>query len=367
MNPAKAAAAALLQVAGGEPLLRAMGNRWMLASGPAGGGWKRRSSPPFLILVYHRVHPAPGPFMIDPVPPDRFDAQMRHLARAYRPLPLAELLQRSREGTVPAGAVAVTFDDGYADNAAHAFPILKRHGIPATIFLVTGCIGTGRIPWHDEVLLAFAAARGGTIRIPGLPAEAPPLPLTTEAERHHAAFTVLAALKPLPEAERLAGVRAIQEALGAGDAAEAASLMLDWDRVRALRDEGISFGAHTVTHPILSRVTPERALEEIGRSKETVERELGVEAPFFAYPNGRPEDYDAASVEALRAAGVRVALTTTFGANEAGDDPLRWRRATAWTADPRRFALQLAWYRLRGPEPMPAPGIPAMAGNGGGR
>jgi peptidoglycan/xylan/chitin deacetylase (PgdA/CDA1 family) len=361
MNAATAAAAAIFQVAGGEPLLRAAGNRWMLAAGPDGTRLRRRAVPPFLILIYHRVHPQPGPFMIDPVPPDRFDRQMRHLARAYRPLPLAELLERSREGTVPAGAVAVTFDDGYADNAEHALPILARHRIPATVFLVTGCIGTGRIPWHDEVLLAFASARAGAIRVPGQGPETPPMPLGTEEERRRAAFTSLAALKLMPEAARLAGVRAIQEALGSGDPAAAASLMLDWDRIRAMRGDGVTFGSHTETHPILSRVAPGRAREEITDSKRTIERELGEEAPFFAYPNGRPEDFDETAVEALRAAGYRAALTTTFGANEAGEDPLRWRRAAAWTSDPRRFALQLAWYRLRGPE-TPVAAAPSAVG-----
>jgi len=370
MSAAKAAAAALFQAAGGEPLLRAAGNRWMLASGEGGARLRRRASPPFLILIYHRVHPHPGPFMIDPVPPERFEHQMHHLARAYRPLPLAELLERSRAGTVPDGAVAVTFDDGYADNAEYAAPILARHGIPATVFLVTGCIGTGRVPWHDEVLLAFAAARGGAIRIPGQPTAAPPLPLGTEAERHRAAFLALGALKPMPEPERLAGVRAIREALGPGDAGAAASLMLDWDRVRAMRGSGIAFGSHTETHPILSRVAPERVRDEVVRSKRTIEKELGEEAAFFAYPNGRVEDYDEGAVEALREAGYRGALTTTFGPNEAGEDPFRWRRAAAWSDDPRRFALQMAWYRFRGPEP-PAAGVPtagrALAGAGGER
>jgi hypothetical protein len=166
----------------------------------------------------------------------------------------------------------------------------------------------------------------------------------------------LAALKPLPEAERLAAVAALQEELGRGDPATAAALMLDWDRVRAMRDAGVRFGAHTVTHPILSRVAPERARDEVVRSKRTIEAELGEEVRFFAYPNGRPGDYDETTVQALRAAGYRAALTTSFGANEAGDDPLRWRRAAAWSDDPRRFALQIAWYRLRGPEAEAAPG-----------
>lgn len=360
MNAATAAAAAVFQAVGGEPILRAAGNRWMLAAAPGGTRLRRRAVPPFLILIYHRVHPRPGPFMIDPVPPDRFEAQMRHLARAYRPLPLAELLERSRAGTVPPGAVAVTFDDGYADNAEYALPILARHGIPATVFLVTGCIGTGRIPWHDEVLLAFASTRQSAIRIPGGAADAPSLPLAGEAERHRAAFAALAALKPMPEGERLAGIRAIRDELGPGDPAAAASLMLDWERVRSMRGSGIAFGSHTETHPILSRVAPDRAREEVVRSKQTIEKELGEEAAFFAYPNGRPEDFDEGTVRALRDAGYRGALTTTFGANEAGEDPLRWRRAAAWSADPRRFALQLAWYRLRGPEPA----VPVAAGPG---
>lgn len=367
MKPVVRAAASVFQSLGGERALRAVGNRWMLVDGREGSRLRRRHAPPFLILIYHRVHPKPDPFMIDPVPPALFEGQMRHLARAYRPLPLDELLDRSREGTVPPGAVAVTFDDGYADNAEHALPILRRHGIPATVFLVTGCVGTGRIPWHDEVLLAFAGTRRSAVRVPGSPEGAPPAPIEREEDRRSAAFATLAALKPLPEAGRLAAVAALQEELGRGDPATAAALMLDWDRVRAMRDAGVRFGAHTVTHPILSRVAPERARDEVVRSKQAIEAELGEEVPFFAYPNGRPEDYDETTVQALRAAGFRAALTTTFGANEAGDDPLHWRRTAAWSADPRRFALQIAWYRFRGPEaaappPRVAPAARAHAG-----
>jgi len=361
VNAAAVAAARLLGMAGGEPLLRAAGNRWRLASG-RGFSLERRSSPPFLILIYHRVHPRPNPFMIDAVTPERFELQMRHLARAYRPLPLAELLERSRSGSVPGGAVAVTFDDGYADNAEHALPILERHRIPATVFLVTGCIGTGRIPWHDEVLLSFQGSGVPAIRIPGRGPDSAPLPLRSEDERCRAAYAALAALKPMPEADRLEGVRALRAALGEGDPAVARSLMLDWDAVRAMRERGVRFGSHTETHPILSRVTPERAREEVGGSKRTIESELGEEAAFFAYPNGRPEDYDEGTVAALKEAGYRGALTTTFGANEAGEDPLRWRRASAWSNDPSRFALQLAWYRFRGPESAaPEGGAPAAA------
>jgi peptidoglycan/xylan/chitin deacetylase (PgdA/CDA1 family) len=368
-----AAAAAAFQGVGGGRLLRAAADAWALEDGPRGRRIRRRKSPPFLVLIYHRVHPRPSPFMIDAVPPARFERQMRHLARAYRPLPLEELAARSRDGTVPRGAVAVTFDDGYADVEAHALPILERYGIPSTVFLVTGCVGTGRIPWHDEVLLAFQGTHRKEIRLPvasGAPGTAPetkpergprperdpkrvyggpspPLPLSTEAERSRAAFLALALLKPLPEAERLAAVDALREELGGVDPAAAAGLMLDWDRVRAMRRAGVRFGAHTVTHPILSRTTPERARDEVMQSKRAIEEALGEEVSLFAYPNGRPGDFTEETVSLLRAGGFRAAVTTSFGANESGGDPFRFRRGTPWETDANRFALKLAYYRLR--------------------
>lgn len=346
MTGPRAAAAAIFQAAGGAGILRAAGDRWTLERGPTGSRLRRRKAPPFLILIYHRVHPEPTPFMIDAIPPERFDRQMRHLAEAYHPLALDELIERSRTGTVPKGAVAVTFDDGYADNESHALPILRKHGVPATVFLVTGCIETGRVPWHDEVLLAFAGARGGSIAAVGGP-EGTTLPLHTEAERHRAAFATLAALKPLPEMDRLAAVAKVRAALGAESGHADGALMLDWEGVRRMRSQGIQFGAHTVTHPILSRVTPDRAREEIAESKRAIEEKLGEAVTLFAYPNGRPEDFTDTNVSQVQTAGFRAALTTSFGANETGDDPFRWRRGTPWETDPARFALKVAYYRLQ--------------------
>jgi peptidoglycan/xylan/chitin deacetylase (PgdA/CDA1 family) len=351
VRAARAAAAAAFQAAGGARLFRAASNRWALESSRGVPRLKRRSAPPFLVLIYHRVHPEPGPFMIDAIRPERFGREMEHLAAAYRPLPLEELIERSRNGTVPKGAVAVTFDDGYADNFEHAFPILRRHGIPATIFLVTGCVGTGRVPWHDEVLLAFAATRRGEIRMPGVPAGTPPQPLGTVEERRGAAFRALAALKPLPEEERLSAIESLRAELGGGGAGEETRLMLDWDRVRVMRRAGVHFGSHTETHPILSRVAPDRAREEVTRSKREIERALGEEVTLFAYPNGKTQDYTDQTVGLLREAGYRAAVTTSFGVNEAGDDPFRWRRGTPWEGDPARFALKLAYYRLHAAPP----------------
>lgn len=346
MSPAWLKAVASL---GAGPLLRALGDRAEVRDGVP--RFSRGRDPVFWVLTYHRVVPEPGPFMIDAVSCASFESQMRHVARAYRPLSLRTLIEQSRGGELPSRAIAVTFDDGYADNFRYAAPILKRWGIPATVFLVTDCIGTAVVPWHDRVLRAFATATAVEAPLPG---SGERLPLGAEAERRASAFRALAALKRMEEAERLQAVETIRDALGAPASQPSEALMLDWDQVRAMRQQGIEFGSHTVTHPILSRVTPERAWDEVHDSKRAIEASLGEEAALFAYPNGRSEDFTAENVAQIEDAGYRGALTTLLGPNGSESDPYRLRRGTPWRHDPAGFELQLALYRLR-----PTPEAPA--------
>ncbi len=346
-------AAAGLRAARLDALLRAAADR-----GRAGGGagWAARRTPPSQILIYHRVLPGSAPFAIDAIPPERFRAQMEHLARSYRVLPLEEIRTRALDGSLPRRAIAVTFDDGYADNHDHALPILRALGLPATVFLATACIGTGAVPWHDRVLRAFETTTRREADLPGEPA---PTPLQDVAARRAAAFRLLPRLKPLEETERLAAVDRLVETLGtAASDAEPRRLMLSWEEVRAMRRGGFAVGSHTVTHPILSRQPSERAAWEIVESKRAIEEALGEPVTLFAYPNGRPEDYSPEIVAMVGRAGYRVAVTTSFGTNEAGDDPLRWRRGTPWEPDANRFALKLAYYRLAGPSGTPPDAAP---------
>jgi len=361
------AGAALLYRAGAARAMQAAGDRWKLVRNAGGRRWVRRTSPPFPILIYHRVNPWPSSFAIDVTPPDRFRRQMEHLARRYRVLPLEELWRRTQEGSLPARSVAVTFDDGYADNHEFALPILRDLGVPATVFVVTGCVGTGVIPWHDRVLAAFERTSRTEAALPGDPM---PATLVGVGARRSAAFRVLGALKPLEEPERLAGVARVEASLGAGaGAAEAGRpLMLDWDQVRAMRRGGFAIGSHTVSHPILSRQSPERVWAELTRSKMEIENAIGEPVTLFAYPNGRPEDYTPETVSLVRRAGYRVAVTTTFGVNDGGDDPLLWKRGTPWESDQPRYALKLAYYRLlAAPDLRPSPLAGASAGVASGR
>ena len=331
-----------LDACGGSYALRSLGDRCAIRRGGQWPPFRLRAGRPFQILIYHRVHQRVRPFMLDTVDTVRFEAQMRHLARHYRPVGLTDLLDHAERGTVPPRAVAVTFDDGYRDNHGCAFPILAKYRIPATVFLVTGCIGTGESLWHDRVLFAFEHTRKASLRVPG---RDDPVDLQSAAARETVALQTLERFKRMDETKRRSSVQALFVELDVDPASMPSDLMLDWDEARQMAGAGIEIGSHTVTHPILSRQTPEQVEWELSESKRTLEAELGRKAALFAYPNGTPDDYTPSVIEAVRRTGYRCALTTSFGPNEAGDDPFLWRRGTPWEHDPARFSLKLALYR----------------------
>jgi len=114
------------------------------------------------ILTYHRVVAEPDALVPDHVCAEEFDGQLAVLARWFRVLPLSEAVARLRAGTLPARAACVTFDDGYADNAHIALPLLLKRGLPATFFVAAGFLDGGRM-WNDSVIEAIRAAQGDTL------------------------------------------------------------------------------------------------------------------------------------------------------------------------------------------------------------
>ena len=184
---------------------------------------------------------------------------MAFVARAYVVLTVEELVERMRRRAVPRNALAITFDDGYRDNLTHAAPILARLGLPATVFLVTGAIASGEPLWFDRLAAAFKQAVTPAWRAPW----GESLPLETPAQRLAALGATLGRFKRLLNEERRRSVEQVLLTLGTGDERPLKSLMLTWDDVQALMGLGIAIGAHTVSHPILSQLTPEEARAEV--------------------------------------------------------------------------------------------------------
>jgi len=305
-------------------------------------GYARRA-PAFPILTFHRVNDDGDPFF-PAVPTAVFEDHVAHLARHYDVLTIEEAAERLQARRAPRNGLAITFDDGYRDNLTQAAPILARHGIPATIFLATGHIGTGIPMWFDQVAQALKTTEADAVVL----GAGRPLELSSRSSRLVALQAALAHLKSLPDLERRRALDRLVATLSPRPFPDAEPVMLDWPGVAEIRRLGFSVGAHTISHPILSRVTAEQAWTEISGSKSTIERMLGEPVRAFAYPNGGAEDYTPAVVAQVRDAGFLCALTTRHGVNTAATPRFELRRGSPGIGRGHvpTFAVKLAYYRL---------------------
>ncbi len=315
----------------------------------AGGAWprlRRKQAPCFIILAYHRVLPSVDPFGIDTVTSAVFRRQMRCLAERFTVLTVEEIAARISQGhPLPPNCAAVTFDDGYADNYHHAYPILKSVGIPATFYLATGCIGTGHVLWFDRVLRAFEQSPNATV---SLPYATHPVSLASREERSAAGFRALFWLRSLPTEQRESSMREVFGRLGVVPPAHDPALMMSWEQVRQMAQSGYRFGSHTVSHPILSRLSLAEVAREVSESKRCIEEATGRAVTTFAYPSGRAQDYSAEVVTVLKTAGFQAAVTNaTFSVNSTGEDLYRLNRLRPWEQDVASFFLKLCWYKFQ--------------------
>ncbi len=292
------------------------------------------------VLILHRVRPAIDPLFPNEVHADRFDRLCAWVSGWFNVLPLDQAVERLRGGTLPARALAITFDDGYADNHDTALPILQRHGLCATVFIATGFIGGGRM-WNDTVIESVRRSPLPVLDLQGtLAAALGCLALGSMAQRRTAIAQIIGDIKYLPAAERDAWVQAVAER---SSAALPDNLMMSATQIQALHRAGMQIGAHTVSHPILARLPRAAAEREIADSKQALEALLGEPVPLFAYPNGRPaDDYTDDSVDIVRRLGFRAAVTTARGAAHARTDLLQIPRFCPWDQRPLAFAARMA-------------------------
>jgi peptidoglycan/xylan/chitin deacetylase (PgdA/CDA1 family) len=295
---------------------------------PAGAGGR------LSVLIFHRVLAIRDPLF--PGEPDaaQFHELLAHITRRFRVVPLAAAVESLASGTLPARALAITFDDGYADNLSIAAPILERYGASATVFVATGYLDGGAM-WNDNVIEAFRKTRHERLDLSAVGfAE---LSLGSLAERRAAIDRTLASLKYLPVVERTERVRRLLKIAGVD---EPRNFMLTGDSLRALAARRIGVGAHTVTHPILARLGPIEANREIVDSKRDLETLLDKPISLFAYPNGKPgQDYAEEHVRMVAAAGFRAAFSTAPGAGRRDSDMHQLPRFTPWSRRPLRFDL----------------------------
>lgn len=288
------------------------------------------------ILMYHRIPPSPDPMLDGEIDAATFERHMALLADNFNVLPLREACARLARAALPARAVSITFDDGYADNERIALPILKRLRLPATFFVSTG-FSSGGVMFNDAIIEAVRQAPPGPHDLSQLGLGT--IELDGPLRRRAAIDRLISALKYRRPAERLTIADQLAQALRSSAPSGA---MMSPDQIARLHREGMEIGAHTVNHPILASVSDDEARSEILTSKRTLEEITGSPVVLFAYPNGKPNvDYGPQHVRLVRQAGFSAAVSTMPGVAYRGSDLFQLPRLSPWDKKPRRLGLRL--------------------------
>jgi peptidoglycan/xylan/chitin deacetylase (PgdA/CDA1 family) len=253
-----------------------------------------------VVFMLHRFR-GPG------FPPDGYDPgalrrALEYLRRKkYNVVSIDALLRYSRDGRpVPDRSVSFTIDDGYADHAAIAAPIFAEFDCPVTTFVTTGFLDEKLWFWWDQIEFVFANSKLPAVRT-NLGDASLEYSLRSAPERVAATLDFVGRCKVIPNDLKL---EAIERLAIAGEVtlpatAPARYAPMTWDQLRACEAHGMTFGPHTVTHPILSRVSDEQSRWELTESWRRLSEEARSPVPVFCYPNGGPTDYSDREIRTL--------------------------------------------------------------------
>ena len=278
------------------------------------------------ILLYHRVVSDRCPahlrgLLSGAITSSAFARQLDYLARHYRVVSLDQMIDATDD---LAGTVAITFDDGYADNYLNAWPLLKAREMPATLFMTTGLIGSDEGAWRDRLARKVAAAEGGPLLFPGGNS------LIKEGSVGERMRTAEGWMKRLSADQRAAEL--------VGQPAADEDRFLDQQALIELDRGGFSVESHSVTHPHLSTLDKPAAMAELSDSKAALESLLERPVSHFAYPYG---DFSAETRQLAEQAGYHTAFAARRGCYQTTSDRFAIPRlGTRQSID--RFALRLA-------------------------
>ncbi len=279
-------------------------------------------------LNYHRIGDLartaidPGVFSATA---EQFEEQLRYLKTDCDVISVADIAEVMRPGS-RRRCVLITFDDGYVDNYEVAYPILKQHGLPAVIFLTTDFLDKRVVSWWDEIAWIIKKSNRTELRLPdSWLTESLPL---TNGHTRAALSRLLRLAKQLPPESLQKLLDDVAEAAGSGRAPQNSETApwLTWDMVREMHGGGIDIGGHTVSHPVLSTCTSDQQRDEIVKSKQRIEQELGQSIQVFSYPIGQPWSFTAETKRLTREAGYQFAFSFYPGYSCSGSDVHDMRR-----------------------------------------
>jgi peptidoglycan/xylan/chitin deacetylase (PgdA/CDA1 family) len=275
--------------------------------------------------------------------PSDFAAQMDYVSQKYNVISGTELVAFIKgERQLPARAAIITFDDGYYDNYANAYPILKARNLRAIIFLATDFIGSRKPFFWDLIAYCFFHTKKEHAHLPHLG----PQSWVDASTRDIVMQQLIEALKRMPDTEKQKLIAQLPSILRVDLPDDAfKNLMMSWSDARELSENGIELGAHTASHPILTRISLDEASAELLQSKRHIEEQIGEPVLSFAYPNGQAADFNAELMNRVHRAGFEIAFTLLPGPTQRATvikNPLTIRRIfLRYTDSFPRFAAKL--------------------------
>lgn len=287
-----------------------------------------------LILMYHRFSNKEEPFKI---PQKVFENQILFLKKKYNFISLkyySEVLNE-KKADLPINPIILTIDDGYEDNYRFAYPILKKYSIPATIFITTDFINDRSWLWFDKLKYILKKTVHTEFEF-SLGPETKKFFLNPSDSRRNTQLELFNYCKKISHSETDILLNQLAKKIDVNIPEKSVSdfYPLTWDQIKKMRQNGIEFGSHTCSHPILSNLKDKELKKELFNSKKEMEFELGSEISSFCYPVGKSEDIGERVIQIVKETGYSCAVTAVPGLNGIRDiDKFLLKRISVSTDD----------------------------------
>lgn len=281
--------------------------------------------------------PEPDPLRPWEIDKERFRNHMEWISGVFNVIPLSDAVENLKNGTLKRGSLAITFDDGYLDNATEALPILKEFGFHATFFCTSAWLDGG-LMWNDQVIESIRLWPEKRLSIDHLGINS--LSVETLEEKNKAIEKILPKLKYLEHSMRQELAMSLISRFD-----DVPELMMDRKHLKLLQEQGMEIGGHTHSHPILSQLDDTSLELELAINKKTLESAIESPIKLFAFPNGKPGlDFDDKQIPSIRNAGYLASLTTAPGTASSATNLFKLPRFTPWDKHRSKFLARMITY-----------------------
>jgi peptidoglycan/xylan/chitin deacetylase (PgdA/CDA1 family) len=301
-----------------------------------------RSGHGITILAYHDI--SEGKYLYLSVPEKVFKMHIKFLLKnKYNIISLKRAVMMLKTGErIPKKTVVITFDDGYKSMFTTVFPLVKKYQIPITIFLSVEPLITGRPLFVDALTFAFENTLEKKLNLTSFGLQQYSLDIDSERLKAISDIDQYGKRKCHESKEQI--IASVFSALKIDrEDSRLKNLMLNWNEVKEMHKHGVSFGAHTISHPNLTNISEEEARTELSESKKIIEKNIGENVDFFAYPYGSRDSYNLKIRKMVEENGFTAACILTSGVNKAGEDLFLLKRTNITYAD----SLKPHWLFVR--------------------